>query len=152
MDYNLNPISGVFKTSEGTTPPDDSKVYKEYANWLTGRSNKPTMIVEDDVTVVTRLITVLAFRNRFKHEEKVAIELASTDPSTSPQTRYQAAVLRVFLKDLEVSTYVDLDRPDTISGVESLEKFGILKKGRAKEILNTKVSKIEIPKLVDLLF
>lgn len=95
----------------------------------------------------TRRITVLAFRNRFTSNEKVSMEMASLDnPAAATNTRLLAASLRATSKDLEVATYVDLDRADTRNGVISLETYGILGVGRALEILDAPVQAIELPK------
>ncbi len=90
-------------------------------------------------------ITVLAFRNRFTQQEKIAMELASIDNPAAPmQQRSLAASLRVAQADLNVATYVDTTRPDTIAGIQSLETYGIIGVGRADEILNAPVQAIEI--------
>jgi len=95
-------------------------------------------------------ITVLAFRNRFTTAEKVAIEMASLDnPSAAVQQRMLAASLRVMNADLAVATFVDLARPDTRAGVQSLETYGIIGAGRASAILNTQPTALELsPKAV----
>ena len=59
------------------------------------------------------------------------------------------AMVSVFLKDLDVATYVDLDRFDTSVGVHTLETYGVLSVGRADVILGTPVTPIEIPSLSD---
>ena len=90
-------------------------------------------------------LTVLAFRNRFTTAEKVAIELASIDDPTAPmQQRALAASLRVLNTDLAVALYVDISRPDTIAGIQSLETYGIIGVGRADEILFAPVKPIEL--------
>lgn len=80
-------------------------------------------------------ITRLAMRNRFTFQEKVAIETAA---ESSPS-------VRVWLKDLEVSTFIDLARPDTQAGVQQLETDGLIGSGRATEILNSPVQAEEVP-------
>jgi hypothetical protein len=93
-------------------------------------------------------ITVLAFRNRFTQNEKIAIEMASLDnPSATTQARMLAASLRVMNSDLAVATFVDLARPDTIAGVQSLETYGIIGAGRASAILNTPPTATELSPL-----
>lgn len=89
-------------------------------------------------------ITVLAFRNRFTQTEKVTIDLASIDNPTAPmQSRQLAATLRVMNADLAVATFVDLDRPETIAGVQALETYGIIGTGRAAAILSTVINDSE---------
>ena len=91
-----------------------------------------------------RYITKLAFRNRFTTKEKVMIELAgSYNPADPIQKQQLAATVRVSDKDIEASTYIDLDRPDTRAGVKSMEDFGLLAEGRADEILDNPVQDFE---------
>lgn len=93
-----------------------------------------------------RIITVLAFRQRFTMTEKTAIELASIDnPSAPLEERQKAASLRAYLGDLSVATCVDLSREDTISSVQQLEDFGLLASGRAAEIIDSPVLLVELP-------
>ena len=98
----------------------------------------------------SRHITVLAFRNRFTTAEKIAIDLASLDnPTASSEQRQFSAMVRVFIKDLDVATFVDLDRNDTVVGVNTLETYGVIGSGRANTILTAPVTPIEIPMLSD---
>lgn len=91
-----------------------------------------------------RLITKLAFRNRFTQTEKVAIEIAQLDnPSASMSQRAQAAALRASQADVSVSTFIDLDRADTRVGVQSLEAAGLLSAGRALQILDGEIQQPE---------
>lgn len=94
-------------------------------------SEAPTPPAPDYGTKITRL----AMRNRFTFQEKVAIETAA---ESSP-------AVRVWLKDLEVSTFIDLGRPDTQAGVQQLEIDGLIALGRATEILNSPVQAEEVP-------
>lgn len=92
-----------------------------------------------------RLLTKLAFRNRFTAQEKAAIEIASQHDNSLPNHKTApanllAASLRANLADQRDARYVDLDRADTRSGVISLETFGILAAGRAQQILDAEIS------------
>lgn len=92
-----------------------------------------------------RRITRLAFRNRFTIQEKSAIDLASIDnPEGTLQQRLQASALRIYLQDIQSSTYVDLDREDTQAGVRALEEFGLLAFGRATQILTAEIQPEEV--------
>jgi hypothetical protein len=83
-------------------------------------------------------ITKLAFRNRFKREEKVAIEIASLDNPAAPMDLRQAAAdLRASQADQRDATYIDLQRADTRAGVLGLEQAGLIAAGRAAVILDT---------------
>ena len=89
---------------------------------------------------VPRLITKLAFRNRFTKAEKAGIEFAALDDPTAPiAQRQQAAALRADLKDQEQATFIDLDDEDTRTGVLTLEAVGLIAAGRAVEILDAPV-------------
>lgn len=91
-----------------------------------------------------RYITKLAFRNRFTTAEKVAIELAGAyNPADPAQKQQLAATVRVSDKDIQASTYIDLNRPETRAGVQSMESFGLLGVGRADEILDAPVQDFE---------
>ena len=92
---------------------------------------------ETPLTQTSARITRLAFRNRFTQAEKVALELAALDnPSATMAQRQQAAALRAHLKDLDAATFVDLNRPETVTAVQSLEAGGLLASGRAATILD----------------
>ena len=91
-------------------------------------------------------VTRLAFRNRFTAAEKVALEMASLDnPAGTLAQRQQAAALRVYLADVASASFVDLSRPDTRAGVQSLEAAGLLAAGRALQILDAPVQAHERP-------
>lgn len=91
-------------------------------------------------------ITVLAFRNRFTQTEKVTLDLASIDnPSASAQQRQFSALLRVMQQDLNVATFVDLSRTDTVNAVNALETYNIIGPGRAAQILSLTILDLERP-------
>jgi hypothetical protein len=91
-------------------------------------------------------ITVLALRNRFTQTEKITIDMASIDdPAASAPARQLAASLRVMQSDLNVAMFVDLNRADTIAGIQALETYGIIGAGRANIILTTVPTDTERP-------
>lgn len=91
------------------------------------------------------LITPFAFRARFTHEEKVAVEIAALDDPAAPmQSRAQAAALRASQADLAAATYIDLQRPDVRAAVQQLEAAGLIGAGRAAVILDTPPAKQEL--------
>lgn len=91
-----------------------------------------------------RWITKAAFRNRFTDTEKITSELMSIDnQSDALQKRQIAAALRVSNADVMASTYIDLDRPDTIKGARMMESIGVIAKGRADEILLAEITDVE---------
>lgn len=109
-------------------------------DFITPASPEP---VDPDENLPKR-ITRLAFRNRFTTAEKINIELAALDdPTASAQQRQNAALIRVYLKDIDTATYIDLDRQDTKDDVQNLETVGLLASGRATEILTAKIQPSE---------
>lgn len=85
-------------------------------------------------------ITVLAFLSRFTDAEAIAIDLASIGSTV------QAATLRRYMQKVTSATYIDLEREDTIAGVNALETMGILTAGRASVILRKNILDSERPK------
>jgi hypothetical protein len=99
---------------------------------------------EPPAPVAARLVTRLAFRNRFTPAEKVAIELAGLDnPSAPIEQRALAATLRVNQQDVAVAQFIDLSREDTRMGVMQMEGLGLLGAGRALEILDAPIQPTE---------
>lgn len=89
-------------------------------------------------------ITVLAFRNRFTKIEKITMDLASIDDPTKPMNQRQlAASIRVDLRDTDNASYIDLTRPETITGVNALETYGLIAIGRANVILTAQIADSE---------
>lgn len=98
------------------------------------------------VSIPDSAITKLAFRQRFTTTERVTIEIASLDDPAAPmQARQLAATLRSSQVDMAAAKWIDLTRPDTITGVQTLEAFGLLGAGRAAEILSAPIQDIERP-------
>ena len=86
----------------------------------------------------------MAFRNRFSKVERAGIEFAALDDPSAPMAqRQQAAALRADLKDQEQAMFIDLDDPDTRSGVLTLGTLGLIAVGRAAEILDAPVLEAE---------
>jgi hypothetical protein len=86
-----------------------------------------------------RHITQLAFLSRFTDAEAVAIDLASIGATV------EAASMRRYLSKVNAATFIDLNRPDTRAGVQSLEAGGVLVAGRALEILDAPIQPEERP-------
>lgn len=103
-----------------------------------------------NATLQNRRITILAFRNRFTVQEKVATELVSVDNSnaTAPERQF-AATVRVILRDTDSASFIDLDRADTRAGVMLLEQYGVIGVGRGDIILDTPVDDVERPLLTE---
>ena len=60
------------------------------------------------------------------------------------EQRQIAAMLRVFIKDLENAQFVQLDRSDTQQGVMQLVQLGILSSDRATHILTSPPEDFEL--------
>jgi hypothetical protein len=88
---------------------------------------------EGQSAVPTRKITKLALRNRFTFTELCALTAAA-------KTIVQVEAL---MDNLAVSTFIDLNRPDVIGGIEMLVAFGLITPERATQILNGPVTAIE---------
>ena len=101
---------------------------------------------EPDPSAQDSRITRLAFRERFTTAEKVALELASLDdPTAAPEARQMKAALRVYMKDLDSASWVDLQSAATRGGVTQLEMLGLIADGRATEILDAPARDEERP-------
>lgn len=72
-----------------------------------------------------RKITQYAFRSRFTGAEKIAIYTAAES----------SVQVRIWLDDLAAASFVDLDYPATVAGVQALEAGGLIGEGRAAAIL-----------------
>lgn len=93
----------------------------------------------------SRLITKLAFRDRFTENEWIDIEFASIDNAAeSTAVRKQRARLRTMLAELAAMTHVDLDRARLRDVVGALESQGIIAAGRAATILDATVTADEV--------
>ena len=91
-------------------------------------------------------LSPLAFLRRFTDEERVRFDLSSIDDPNDPEDkRKRAAQLRMFESDYKLASYIALDDPRTIAGVNGLEALGIIAKGRAKEVLEGEVKPEEMP-------
>ena len=82
------------------------------------------------------ILTKLALRQRMTIQELIAIYTAK---ASNP-------VISILLDNLSAASYIDLERPDTISGTMYLVSQGLLTLQRAQEILNTPASASELYK------
>lgn len=84
-------------------------------------------------------ITKLAFESRLTTAEEAGIigfALANYN-NADPTTQGRALTVFALLRRQSNATYVDLQRADTIAGVNALVAFGLLSSGRATTILTT---------------
>lgn len=125
-----------------TTTPGELRANWTGYEWLDVEYAEPPPPVEPEPE--PRRVTKLAFRQRFTQPERVALEIAALDdPGAEMPVRAQAAALRSYLADVQSATFIDLERPDTRSGVQALEAGGLLAPGRAAEILDAEISAAE---------
>lgn len=118
--------------------------WQGYLLWL-AEPNTPDPLIPDVVAPLKRRITRLAFLNRFTINEQITLEIVSVDnPTATQQQRQLEAMLRVFIRNVNSATYIDLDRPDVIQGVNNLATYGLITTIRASEILNNPVSEEEV--------
>lgn len=78
-------------------------------------------------------ITHLAFAQRMTKAERTAIRTSTNEDVQDIMFLFNSA------------KYIDLDRADTIAGVNALEALGILGAGRADEILSAEIKPEERP-------
>ena len=90
----------------------------------------------------SRRLSVLAFRRRFTPTERAAIEWAAVDRADQPDAQRQQAAT---LADQAAATFIDLEDPNTVDGVQGLESAAILAPGRALEIINAPIQPEEHP-------
>lgn len=118
----------------------------EYDASVCGQRHMGDGVFEPVPVVLPRRITSLAFRRRFTRGERTAIEWSAVDRADQTEAqRLQAAELRADLKSQDQATYIDLDDPDTVDGVQALEEAGLIVAGRADEILSAPVRPEERP-------
>ncbi len=83
-------------------------------------------------------ITQLAFISRFTDAEAIALDLASIGATV------ESASIRRYLNKINAATFIDLEREDTIAGVNQLEAVGLIGPGRAEVILTAPINEQEI--------
>ena len=92
-----------------------------------------TWILNNQSINTQRILTKYQFRKLFTFQERIAIDNFAANPAIPDQ---QKAILSTILKDLELSTEVDLDNPDVREGVYFLETIGFIAPNRASEIIS----------------
>lgn len=110
---------------------DGEYTVTEYAS---GRVERRLPASTPQATPIKRLLTRLAFRNRFTPAEKVALYTAAES----------SVQIKIYLDDLAAATFVDPERADTIAGVQALEAATIIGPGRAAEILGAPITDEEV--------
>ena len=118
--YAVNQTTGIINSPDmiELTNYDTNLIGKKYNNGIFEEISLPPL----------RNITLLSFRNRFTNDEKVAIYILA-------QTNIQ---VRIWLDDLNAvsNNIVNLDDPNLISALQTLELLNIIAPGRSTEILS----------------
>lgn len=146
--YRLLP-NGVLRDegleTEASIPADlNNSDWQEFLSWQV-EGNTPDPMIAVTVTPIKRWITRLAFFNRFTIAEQVTLEIGSVDnPNASMAQRQLEAMLRVFMRNANSSTYIDLDRPDVVQGLNTLATYGLITAARATEILTATLKPEEV--------
>ena len=124
-------------TSQTTTPGELRANWTGY-EWVE-RGYVVPVSTADSAPYYGRIVTRLAFLNRFTDAEAVAIDLASIGATV------QAATLRRAQAKINAAEEIQLENSETRAGVQSLESAGLLAAGRATAILDAAVQAHEVP-------
>ena len=124
-------------TSQTTTPGELRANWTGY-EWVE-RGYVVPVSPADSAPYYGRIVTRLAFLNRFTDAEAVAIDLASIGNTV------QSAMLRRAQAKISAAEEIQLDNTETRDGVLALETAGLLATGRAAAILDAKVLAAEVP-------
>lgn len=85
------------------------------------------------VAPTSRRITKLALRNRFTFPELIAL-------TTAAKTN---VAVQVLVENMQVATFIDLNRPDTVGAFGLLVSAGLLTPERAEAIRTAPISELE---------
>lgn len=123
IDYKIIPNGSVRRVADGATIPPDERNgdYQRFLAWLAEGNVAPA----EEPPPPARIITPRQFRERFTASEQAAIMQGAIA---------DVAVLGWRLRAAEASE-IDLDHPETISGMDFLVSKGLLTEARKAEIL-----------------
>lgn len=107
--------------------------------WIELPYQTPAPPAPEPLPYFGRIVTRLAFLNRFTDSEAVAIDLASIGATV------QSATLRRAQAKINAAEEIQLDNAETRAGVQSLETAGLIAAGRATAILDSAVQSHEVP-------
>ena len=142
----LRTVATAPPSTSTTTTEGEPRANWSGLDWVMRPYAAPPPTPEPEPVPELRHVAVLGFRLRFTKAERGAIEWAAVDRADQPEAqRRQAAELRATLADQAAATYIDLDDPETVDGVQGLEAMGLLAPGRALEILNAPIQPKELP-------
>ncbi len=77
------------------------------------------------------ILTKLELIQRLTPTEQVLLFFPDDAQNVSAEAKMP---LKLFAKQIELANFIDLDRPDTVAGLEQLEQIGLLEHGRVLEI------------------
>jgi len=121
-----------------TTTPDELRANWTGYEWV-DRGYVVPSAPADSAPYYGRIVTRLAFLNRFADAEAIAIDLASIGATV------QAATLRRAQAKINAAEEIQLDNVETRAGVQALETAGLIAAGRATTILDSTVQPHEVP-------
>lgn len=128
--YSNNPQTGeITRLSDGKVVAPcqsaDDPDFVEYLQWAEA-GNTATIINVAAPEEIVRVVTKLAYMNRFQDQELAALYTAAKS----------VVQIEIWLEKFKMSEFIDLDDPRTIGGVQALEAAGLLGVGRAAAILS----------------
>jgi hypothetical protein len=100
-------------------------------NPLTQEQLHPSVVVQPSINMPL-ILTKYQFRKLFTLAERTAIDNIQYNSAFSGSIKATVTTLQ---KDLEVSGEVDLHLADTVAGIKFLESVGLIKAGRAAQII-----------------
>lgn len=129
VQANARVFERVVDISQMTPTPEVGWEVSENGTFIQPQGSNPS-----------RIITRLAFMNRFKDAEIGAIYTIANTPGHALQIPF-----KIYIDKLLAASFVDLARPDTMASIQTLSALGVLTAARANEIITTPVSYSERP-------
>lgn len=133
----IDAISDQYQHIESLDQPGELNIGVGWSWSQNGGFSAPTPEPEPNQPSPKK-ITQLAFISRFTDAEAIALDLASIGSTV------EAASIRRYMQKINVATFIDLEREDTIAGVNQLEAVGLIGVGRASVILTAPITEQEI--------
>ena len=134
----IDSISNQYQHIESLDQPSENNVgigwsWNQAMGFTPPESGEPELVPGQP-----KKITQLAFITRFTDAEAIALDLASIGATV------EAASIRRYMQKVNAATFIDLEREDTITGVNQLEAVGLIGAGRANVILTAPITEQEI--------
>lgn len=77
------------------------------------------------------ILSKLALIQRLEESEQILLFFPDDAPNVPAEAKLP---LKLFAKQIELANYIDVDRPDTVAGLQRLESLGLLAAGRVNAI------------------